>query len=248
MAFSTRASLVKWQARVIVRKALHTKAQRDLTSARKADLHPRQHLVDRRNLRAQQLKEARDMVTLRKEQIVSSAVPSSKGGWHPKAVRYAYSGEGTFVAGAPKRIVWHTTETKGLPNYGGSAPHFTFEPSTGKMWQHYPITVSARALVHPTGVETNRQGAIQVELLGYAGTTQDWNAAAYERIAGLARWLEKHGDVPAESSVKFFKGVGRLTSYQWLKFSGHCGHCHVPGNSHWDPGALKIALILKGGK
>ena len=64
-------SLRLWQARERIRKALHTRAQRDLERARDNDTHPRQQLVDRRDKRSEQLAEARRNIALRQRQIVS---------------------------------------------------------------------------------------------------------------------------------------------------------------------------------
>jgi hypothetical protein len=64
-----KKSLALWERREAVRKELHTRAQADLMEARRLDVHPRQHLVDRRDLRSKQLREARDMIARRKEQI-----------------------------------------------------------------------------------------------------------------------------------------------------------------------------------
>lgn len=36
-----------------------------------------------------------------------------------------------------------------------------------------------------------------------------------------------------------------MTTKQWERFNGICGHQHVPGNSHWDPGALDIKAFVK---
>ena len=64
-------SLRLWQVRERIRKRLHTRAQRDLERARDRDIHPRQHLVDRRDLRSRQLKEARENIARRHRQIAA---------------------------------------------------------------------------------------------------------------------------------------------------------------------------------
>ncbi|MEA2156805.1 MAG: hypothetical protein QOE11_2945, partial [Solirubrobacteraceae bacterium] len=38
--------------------------------------------------------------------------------------------------------------------------------------------------------------------------------------------------------------VVHLSPADWLHGSGHCGHQHVPGNDHHDPGALRIGLVI----
>lgn len=68
-----RASLTTWTSREKVRKQLHTIAQRDLDKARASNTHPRQHLVDRRDKRAQQLAQARNMITRRRRQLTEHA-------------------------------------------------------------------------------------------------------------------------------------------------------------------------------
>lgn len=167
--------------------------------------------------------------------------------WHPEAQRVPYDDAGPFVKAAPK-IVWHTTETQGLPTYAGSTPHFTFDPRSGKLYQHVALNRAAKSLEHPSGtVETNRAHCIQVELLGYAKDTQNWTKTAYARIAKLARWIELNAGVARKCSVKFTGAdvaPERLSSFSWLAYAGHCGHQHVPNNHHWDPGAFQIELVL----
>ena len=140
--------------------------------------------------------------------------------------------------------MWHTTETNGLPNYGGSAPHFTLDPATGRLWQHIPLNLGARAL-KPGG--PNFWNAVQVELLGFAKDSHTWPDGSYRRIAKLARWIESNFGVPRGCGVTF-KGdhsTPHLPSFEAFKsYAGHIGHQHVPGNTHWDPGALKINLVL----
>ena len=50
-----KASLALWRRRVRARKKLLARARQDLYEARAADVHPRQHLVDRAALREAQL-------------------------------------------------------------------------------------------------------------------------------------------------------------------------------------------------
>lgn len=168
--------------------------------------------------------------------------------WHPDAQRVPYPDAGSFLASVPKRLVWHTVEGYNLPAYRGSAPHFTLSIKTGKLWQHVPINRASSSLVHGD-VETNHAGAIQVELTdAFAKDSQNWSPAAYARIASLARWIEQNAGVKRECHVKFGRYPDqlprRLTARQWLRLTGHCGHQHVPGNAHGDPGAFRIGLVL----
>lgn len=175
--------------------------------------------------------------------------PAVNALWHPDAKRVIEQDSGPFrLTNVPPRLVWHTTEGTSLPNYTGTAPHFTFNPRVGELWQHIPLNRCAMALMHPSGtVETNHARAIQVELIGFASSTQNWSDADYARIAELARWIERNAGVQRKCSVTF-TGAGvtpkRMSSAQWLAYDGHCGHQHVPSNLHWDPGKLRIEKIL----
>lgn len=165
--------------------------------------------------------------------------------WHPDAVRRVHQDAGAFQGGG-RKLVWHTTETSGLPNYGGSAPHFTLDPATGRLWQHIPLDRAGRAL---KAGGPNFWNTVQVELLGFARETHTWPASHYERVAGLARWIEANFGVPRNCSVKFVGngGTDHLASLDAVKkYAGHLGHQHVRGNDHWDPGLLKIDLVLEG--
>jgi hypothetical protein len=175
--------------------------------------------------------------------------------WHPKAVRRIHQDAGAFQGGG-RKIVWHTTEGTSLPNYGGSAPHFTLDPSDGRLWQHIPLSNAARAM---KGGGPNFWNTVQVELIGFADTAQanklgvperavvNWPAGHYAHIAGLARWIESNFTVPRTCSVKFVDRAAHLGSLDKVKaYTGHIGHQHVDGNDHWDPGLLKIDLILGG--
>jgi hypothetical protein len=175
--------------------------------------------------------------------------------WHPGAVRRTHPDAGSFRGGGHK-LVWHTTEVAGLPNYGGSAPHFTLDPADGRLWQHIPLNRAARALMEGG---PNFWNTVQVELIGYADTdlakrrgtparaVVNWRAGHYSRIAELARWIESNFGVPRRCAVDFVGNghTAHLASLDAVKsYAGHLGHQHVNGNTHWDPGLFKIKLVL----
>lgn len=184
--------------------------------------------------------------------------------WHPDAKRVVFADAGPYVVKLDKpTLLWHTTETKGLPSYQGTQPHFTLNPRTNELWQHQSILRAAKALEHPLGtVETNRANCIQVELVCYSDenvakqvgglAVPDLTASDYANIAKLARWIERNAGVPRKCSVKFkhypessglSNGV-RLSEAAWLNYEGHLGHQHAPNNHHGDPSSLKIEKIL----
>jgi N-acetylmuramoyl-L-alanine amidase-like protein len=161
---------------------------------------------------------------------------------------------GPFVAG-PARGVLHTTE--GSTRAGArsafvqhnSWPHFTITNETGtvEVFQHLPISRAGRSLEHRPGtVETNRQTAIQIEIVGLAAHSPNFSASYLAGIAKLMRWIEKNAHV-AKSSAVTFVAPGhktRLSDAAWLSYAGWCGHQHVPHNAHQDPGAIPIAHLL----
>jgi hypothetical protein len=192
------------------------------------------------------------------ERLNKPKVPANKGGWHAKAKRVPYSGAGRFVSGYPARLVWHTTEGSSLPSYGGSAPHFTIDVKRRKLYQHYPIDVASRALMHPRSPETNNAHAIQVEIIGFSDASaarrwghsefavENFTDADYAYLAKLARWIEKYAGVKRTGHGLVYQNRSHpMSDSAWVRFDGHCGHQHVPQNSHWDPsGAFRIDKVL----
>lgn len=172
---------------------------------------------------------------------------------------------GSWVPGFPARGVLHSTETTGLPSYkGGSvAPHFTVDPRTGKVWQHYSISRPSRALQHPPGtIDTNNAHAIQIEIIAYSDNGEAAKAGGLRvgqltadqlgHVAALMRWVEANAGVKRASGLRWKSypdsaGVSngvRLSSGRWQTFDGWCGHQHVPNNDHGDPSDIDIAALL----
>jgi hypothetical protein len=161
---------------------------------------------------------------------------------------------GTFVGG-PARGVLHTTEgstyegAKSAFTDNNSWPHFTvtFESGAFKAYQHLSITAAARSLEHRAGtVQTNRQSAIQIEIVGFAHKAASFPEGYLDCIAKLMRWIEENARVARRSTVKFVLPgqETRLSDKQWLAYEGWCGHQHVPHNSHEDPGPINIGYLL----
>lgn len=170
--------------------------------------------------------------------------------WCSWAVREPLGDSGPFSGGKPK-LVWHTTETPAGWGRGyrrGTHPHFTCDVQRRHTYQHVPIDHASMALEHPQGTgDTNRDNAVQVELVGYAAASGHWTAADYEYIAKLARWIEQHHGVPRSCGVSFARPK-RMAWQAWHNYAGHVGHVHVPANAHWDPGpGFRIDLVLAGG-
>ena len=101
-------SLAVWKRRESVRKRLHTVAQQDLYEARAEDEHPRQELVDRRDKRSAQLKEAREMIKRREDQL--DELDKGKVRRPFERIRTSVSNSSARTT-QPTLIVLHTTES-----------------------------------------------------------------------------------------------------------------------------------------
>src|SRR5688572_1148620 len=174
--------------------------------------------------------------------------------------------------GPVEKVVWHTTETTGWPGYdgGSKAPHYTVRPdfrARTMLWrQHFPDHVNARAMRNePGGVQTNLDGALQVEIVGTCDETRRWSAEVLrswdlddwmvEGLAMFAAWAHREHDVPLVAPslwlaygkdsrapgrvpASYGNSPARMTGRTWDRFRGHCGHQHAPENSHGDPGRM----------
>jgi len=181
--------------------------------------------------------------------------------WYPQAIRnQAVRDGGSYTPGVPFRGVLHTTESNGFSprsdSYGGwhtSYPHFTtVERSSGvEVYQHIGIDRAARALRNPSGgVQTNRAGAIQIEIVGKASQSPVMSERLLMALGRWMRWVESQTGIqrmsPAfdDDSAYGLRGSVRMTGPEWEGFNGWCGHQHVPENDHWDPGRIPIERLL----
>lgn len=175
--------------------------------------------------------------------------------WYPAANLSARGNDaGSFLPG-PMRGVLHTTEgssaSGAIAAYkaNNSWPHFTVNRE-GLIWQHIPLNRASRALRNMAGgVETNRQGAIQIEVVGKASDTA-WPPPQVQALRFLMRWIEAQtGILPQApefgSSEQYgLKNPLEFSRVDWNHFNGWCGHQHVPENTHWDPGAIDIDQLF----
>ena len=154
------------------------------------------------------------------------------------------------------KVVWHKTVGTNYPRStyvaGGGIPHFTITRD-GTVYQHYSLNQFSRALRNLWGgVQTNLDGAIQIEMVGHpgAGSTR----AQRKSMKQLSRWFNKKGVAGrwingAPTFVKYKRvGQKKLSNAGWDNGSGHCGHIDIPENDHWDPAFLdsEVAAIERG--
>lgn len=175
----------------------------------------------------------------------------------PFATWKPISGSSGPHTGGPFKIVHHTTE--GSTAQGAmqafatkrSDPHFTVDAT--RIYQHIDTAEGARALRNaPGGVQTNRDSAVQIELVGFAHLPKNPDALA--RLARLCRWIEATHGVPRvwpagpPKPARQGKDPGGHVRDPaiWDTRAGHYGHSQVPENTHWDPGytAQESAFVL----
>jgi hypothetical protein len=178
--------------------------------------------------------------------------------------RYDRKYPGGYAPGFTWRGILHSTETTGLPSYksGSVAPHFTVDPKTGRIWQHYDTSRPSRALLHAGSVQTNNARAIQIEIIAYSDAgiakrvgglrVDQLTAAQLAPVSKLMRWIEAAHQVKRSSglvwesypaSAGVVNGV-RMSAGKWQTFAGWAGHSHVPTNDHGDPSDIAIDALL----
>lgn len=160
----------------------------------------------------------------------------------------------------PPRFTWHTTESPAGASYFysiaaylirvGAEPQVIYDPVTDKLGQFGPLTQSGRALRNDGSRRTNREGKvnIQVEVLARARSpwTKDFDPAKKPNFRRLIAAGRAHGipDVwPAGKPAATAATATKRDRTTWQTKGGHYGHCHVPGNDHWDPGAIDTSIV-----
>jgi hypothetical protein len=130
-----------------------------------------------------------------------------------------------------------------------SPPQVRASPSTSTS----PSLKAAYALKHTGAAPTNGAHAIQIELAGTCDPhgpkgAYYWPEADDTVLRALWAQVGKpladafHVPLTAPTFRPYPASAGangvRFTDSQWLAWSGHCGHQHIPGNDHGDPGAF----------
>jgi hypothetical protein len=156
--------------------------------------------------------------------------------------------------------VLHTTEGDTVAgafttlNASRSAPHFII--GQGRIMQNRPITVQAAALK----AGGNTHAALQIELVARSQQTL-WlpSDGSLRPLVAVLRWaagdplnipLQRPFDAWLDdcTDVKLPWAVTtnrrRLAHDVWPKAKGWYMHMEVPGNDHWDCGALRFREIL----
>lgn len=169
-------------------------------------------------------------------------------------------GGGSYKAGSWKLVI-HEIQGSANPaviKNHAYPPHLWYDPATRALYQTVPLTRHAFALERRGGdPETNAARALQVEVAGYSSASADEPQQWLDDLAGdvvipCCQFVASQGGqiILSRFSTSFvYSGAAYYTSpnrmpwAEWADFPGLTGHAWVPGNSHWDPGAMDLARV-----
>lgn len=181
--------------------------------------------------------------------------------WMPGATAVPSTHDAGSMLGSDFYVTWHTFEAgysltavnaaKRLISAGNEV-HLTFNPVLGGVAQILPANRAGRGLVNQSGgVQTNRQGAvnIQIEVIAYSKNpwTADISGAGRSDLRKILAWLDALGiprrypngnQGPLSGSGPFNRSVTG-----WNSGGGHFCHGQVPENVHWDHGPIRFTDI-----
>lgn len=163
-----------------------------------------------------------------------------------------------YTTDGPERVGHHKTVTDGGTGrslYGASGywPQLTIGP--GVIRQHLDTEVGGYALENDKGgVETNRLGVVQLEIIGRPGVTMG-KTTADTLICTLKQLEDLHGIPWAWPNGRPVKareirpgvfvdagGHNRSTA-GWLR-PGHFDHGSIPENAHWDTAYTDLEWLV----
>ena len=163
--------------------------------------------------------------------------------WYPPAVRRPVPGwedTGTLTDTENLKLVWHKTQGSSDPfewyKVTGGIPDLTCQKD-GTMHQHYPFDRFSRALKNLRGgIETNRDGVIQVEVVGYVG--QEATNGQLNSIAEFMLWCQETLDIPTTWPLGRPRGAADHGPHRDSVFDntgGQYGHSQGGEQDHTDP-------------
>lgn len=170
------------------------------------------------------------------------------------------SGSGRWSGRGAWKLVIHTTESRGLPDYqsGALAPHLTYWPARRTFTQHVRFSRPAESvLAHDddqilqleiVAFSDERLAARYPDAVPVSALTADHLAD----VAGFVRWVQRSLPIrtryPARLATSYAAANAagfRFSVTEFLAYDGLLGHQHVPGNTHWDPGAFRWDLLVR---
>jgi hypothetical protein len=169
------------------------------------------------------------------------------------------------------RLVFHTTETTGMPGYAGGryAPHTSYDPVRREWTQHgeHHRRVGTLLGKSRTGVLGN-EFSVQTEIICYSDKglaakvgglwVGDFKDEHYADLADYVLWCRQNLFVPhlplataygpADDFDSFSFGVDdehEMGKLEWLASGGILtAHGAAPGQAHWDTGELDLHRII----
>lgn len=165
------------------------------------------------------------------------------------------------------KLVVHTTETSGLPDYdpdddditGELAPHLTYMPKTREFVQDYRMNRPSESL---RTFDDDQVWQLEIACYSQRSITigRPWRIWVgdlkhhhYEDIATLPIWLSKFVDLkfqwPGRQALSYAEANApgfRFSADEFWNYGGLLGHQHTPSpNTHWDPGAFNWNLLME---
>lgn len=173
--------------------------------------------------------------------------------WLPGIDKIPGNGAGSFTGGG-KKLVLHTTEggascetVADVLRRKNAWVHLIHDPIHKHTVQCLPFNIAGRGLAHTQAPETNRANCIQIEIVGFSYSStakqygygpkwavENWGEEQYRNLAHLAARIKRNFNYPL--TLRGFQRPTRFVGNQFVEFRGICGHMHVPGNDHGDPG------------
>jgi hypothetical protein len=132
-------------------------------------------------------------------------------------------------------------------------PQLWYHPELRWLGQGLPLDRSSYALAHPSGTpETNKAGAIQVEVFGFAADTWSWTYQLDNLGTDVVAPILAAGwpiDLTELAATTGSDGAGddgavRFDQGTWQRWAGLCVHASVPNNDHWDAGDIDLDRIV----
>ncbi|RSS43854.1 peptidoglycan-binding protein LysM [Streptomyces sp. WAC08241] len=165
--------------------------------------------------------------------------------------------------GNPPRFTWHTTESPAGSSYFYSVaaylmrvaaePQVIYDPVSDLIGQFGPLTQSGRALRNDGSRRTNREGKVNIQVEVLARAASPWtngfdpvDKPNFRKLIAVGRAHGVPDDWPAGKPVATASSYTARDRNVWQNEGGHYGHCQVPGNDHWDPGAIDITIVPGG--
>ena len=161
--------------------------------------------------------------------------------------------QGLKMEGGPPRVTLHRTVGQGFEGNAsflaseGYEVQVLWDPFTGQIGQFYPLSQGGYGLQHK-GVATNAHGLvnIQIEMCDYGKSfnltdspMKGWNYI----LEAVRSWgIPDHWPLGLPSTLSGPRAGGDATT--WLNDAGWYGHCHVPGNEHYDPGTIDAVKLF----